>query len=913
MAGSAKMTETFSADIPAIFSFTLDVVSFPEALHTHAEFINSRLRFFNRVETGTIKPTPAILTRINGELAAKFLELEALLPESTILIWHLNFMKSYLDFRFAAPPDLTALTAFSETDPGTDPALNWYKSVAYFLLADRINNYTNATLAEIVSCTPHLPKTHQQGLLAKLLNKDDRTRLSRLGSCKEHLNTEPFLSLQPLFPHLSITAIIQQARHTYTRRKLLSMPHYEFFTVIETDFAKSLEPGAPRTITLPITASAADAAFPPYVPSTISLNPHELSRFVAHLINIGSPVLSFDFGGLPPEESQRLNLHLVQGLIKGGFLNSEGMLFPKKIFSTSASGDQTAHPDFLAHFKSLLESFQPKADADSAPAPLELPGKLIDVAGDGNCLFRAVAVQLFGDETRHAELRANAVAHLREHPELLAAHPPEGEMPDVYLERMEKADTWAEGPIIEALALHYNLHLSITDIRRSATGEYELHPLHINEGEAHQTVGLVRHAGHAGLEHYLSLDLTDEATLIHPDDLIATKSGKPAASYLKGIDALMKSDLPIQLVNGFASVEEKRNLLSRFSLLNALFLFRKVLGAIPHPPTVAGMTFADAKWERLEALINACLTHAALTKSKIKKVKTFVPAAHAEVFAEAGSIVDALWASPHNLVLQTGTPIMDAKKKSEHAFYIALQFEGEAADARVRIVIFNGGSGLNFHRPDASLAASEFTQKSFGQYHAVASKKMPLDAATKTFLQNYLYKILTLPYQFCAGDKKLYKTALRNIYLGKKETESFTFSGYGTYTKTDSFREAVDIIYRAQLHGNCTIYNLKKALAFAAGLTDLEFGVFEDSLLFGMQSLLSLSLSAASSASAGSGAPLSGAGEPGAAGVEGGLTGLEDFSDSDEEAEAAAYATAMPLSGHAPAAASPDKDPSLDA
>ena len=42
---------------------------------------------------------------------------------------------------------------------------------------------------------------------------------------------------------------------------------------------------------------------------------------------------------------------------------------------------------------------------------------LRDVVGDGNCLFRALSDQLYGDESHHVELRAMTVAHIRAHKE----------------------------------------------------------------------------------------------------------------------------------------------------------------------------------------------------------------------------------------------------------------------------------------------------------------------------------------------------------------------------------------------------------------------------------------------------------------------------------------------------------------
>jgi len=47
----------------------------------------------------------------------------------------------------------------------------------------------------------------------------------------------------------------------------------------------------------------------------------------------------------------------------------------------------------------------------------ELDFKVVNVAGDGNCLFRAVSHQLFLHENDHQELRIRCVQHLRKHKE----------------------------------------------------------------------------------------------------------------------------------------------------------------------------------------------------------------------------------------------------------------------------------------------------------------------------------------------------------------------------------------------------------------------------------------------------------------------------------------------------------------
>ena len=47
--------------------------------------------------------------------------------------------------------------------------------------------------------------------------------------------------------------------------------------------------------------------------------------------------------------------------------------------------------------------------------PLRLA--LREIPGDGNCLFRAFSDQLYGEDARHAEIRADVVGYMRAHRE----------------------------------------------------------------------------------------------------------------------------------------------------------------------------------------------------------------------------------------------------------------------------------------------------------------------------------------------------------------------------------------------------------------------------------------------------------------------------------------------------------------
>ena len=93
---------------------------------------------------------------------------------------------------------------------------------------------------------------------------------------------------------------------------------------------------------------------------------------------------------------------------------------------------------------------------------------VIDVEGDGNCFFRAIACaldQVGLESTTHLSLRKKAVKYLLNHADLLNNHPPEHETSNAYLLRMSCDKEWAEGSVIEAMALALNVCFSVTEAR----------------------------------------------------------------------------------------------------------------------------------------------------------------------------------------------------------------------------------------------------------------------------------------------------------------------------------------------------------------------------------------------------------------------------------------------------------------
>jgi hypothetical protein len=79
---------------------------------------------------------------------------------------------------------------------------------------------------------------------------------------------------------------------------------------------------------------------------------------------------------------------------------------------------------------------------------LETHYRFRDVAGDGNCLFRALSVGLYGHENEHAKLRAQACDYLNKNQDVLAHNPQRRAI----LATCDQSGVWGEEPHIVAIA-----------------------------------------------------------------------------------------------------------------------------------------------------------------------------------------------------------------------------------------------------------------------------------------------------------------------------------------------------------------------------------------------------------------------------------------------------------------------------
>ena len=121
----------------------------------------------------------------------------------------------------------------------------------------------------------------------------------------------------------------------------------------------------------------------------------------------------------------------------------------------------------------------------------------LDVGGGGDCFFRAVAHQLYGDPNFHLNIRALGVDYLREHPERFIESNSENSWLE-YLTNMSQQGTWCDNLIIQALADKLNIRIHITESNPLFAEINVVEPVSLTTDT--QTI----HIGHIDELHYVS-------------------------------------------------------------------------------------------------------------------------------------------------------------------------------------------------------------------------------------------------------------------------------------------------------------------------------------------------------------------------------------------------------------------------
>jgi len=87
----------------------------------------------------------------------------------------------------------------------------------------------------------------------------------------------------------------------------------------------------------------------------------------------------------------------------------------------------------------------------------------LDVGGNGDCLFKAVAHQLYNDASRHLEIRAAGVQYLQDNPDQFKESLTDNMTWSQYLTEMSRQGTWADHIVIQAVADAMNLKINIVE------------------------------------------------------------------------------------------------------------------------------------------------------------------------------------------------------------------------------------------------------------------------------------------------------------------------------------------------------------------------------------------------------------------------------------------------------------------
>ena len=83
------------------------------------------------------------------------------------------------------------------------------------------------------------------------------------------------------------------------------------------------------------------------------------------------------------------------------------------------------------------------------------------MADDGNCMFRAVADQIAGDEEKYAVFRKNCIKYILENKDDYIPFMEEGVTIDQYCKKMGKDCVWGGNIEMNALGKHYKFNAII--------------------------------------------------------------------------------------------------------------------------------------------------------------------------------------------------------------------------------------------------------------------------------------------------------------------------------------------------------------------------------------------------------------------------------------------------------------------
>ena len=122
----------------------------------------------------------------------------------------------------------------------------------------------------------------------------------------------------------------------------------------------------------------------------------------------------------------------------------------------------------------------------------------LDVGRGGDCLFKSVSHQLYGDSSHHLAIRNTAVHYLRENPDRFIESVL-NRLWSQYLPRKFRQGTWPDHMVIQAVADSFHLRINIVESNEQFLEVTVIQPIDA-------TIQNVRsmYLGHIGEVHYVS-------------------------------------------------------------------------------------------------------------------------------------------------------------------------------------------------------------------------------------------------------------------------------------------------------------------------------------------------------------------------------------------------------------------------
>ena len=125
--------------------------------------------------------------------------------------------------------------------------------------------------------------------------------------------------------------------------------------------------------------------------------------------------------------------------------------------------------------------------------------RALEVGGNGNCLFRAIAHQIYGDANRHLEIRRTGVQYLQNNPDrFIESAVVDNTLWSEYINYMSRAGAWGDHIILQAIAENMNLRIHVIESSQNFDELTLVQTLNLSE-----TTRSI-YIGHIGELHYVS-------------------------------------------------------------------------------------------------------------------------------------------------------------------------------------------------------------------------------------------------------------------------------------------------------------------------------------------------------------------------------------------------------------------------